>query len=61
MASGFIYSSNPVTALVLGVVLVLLLQLVVLLVLIAITTHRSSHHLRPAGHRRFRDLAHPVH
>ena len=61
MASGFIYSSNPVTALVLGVVLVLLLQLVVVLVLIAMTTHRS-HRLRSAGHRRFRDhLAHPVH
>jgi len=58
MASGFIYSSNPVTALVIGVLLVLLLQLVVLIVLTAVTAHRS-HRLRP--HRRLRGLAHPVH
>jgi hypothetical protein len=60
MASGFIYSTNPVTALVLGVLLVLLVQVVVLVVLIAVTTGRS-HCIRPAGHRRFRGLTHPVH
>jgi hypothetical protein len=60
MASGYIYATNPVTALVLGVLLVLLLQLVVLLVLVAVTAHRS-HCFRPLAHKRFRDLAHPVH
>jgi len=59
MASAYIYQSNPVIALIVGVLLVLLLQLVVLLVLVAVTAHRS-HRLSPLAHRRFRDLVHPV-
>ncbi|MBV9608788.1 MAG: hypothetical protein JO187_04445 [Acidobacteria bacterium] len=60
MASGYIYSTNPVTALVVGMLGVLLLQLIVLIVLAAVTARRS-HHMRRLANRRFPHLTHPVH
>ena len=60
MASGFIYTSNPITALVVGVLLVLSLQLLVLIVLAGLTAHRS-HRSKLTGDRRFGHFAHPVH